>query len=254
LQQGKYLDAAGNFAEAIPVRQRVYGESDMWARLSQGGLGQALSGAGDFDGAGQAFDRVISALEDGSDDPLRAALYRERAALRLEQRRLGDALADADRGLALARRTAGSNALPVAQVQAVRAEVLSLLGRQDAARAALDEAARSLEGNDSAVARPVVAAVDLARMQLALSQDQVVEAKDRARAVFETVKADENPDTLWIFEETAWRRLAEAQRLAGEPRESCASLDHAIRLRGAGAVSSDPRLVKARELRARCAG
>jgi tetratricopeptide (TPR) repeat protein len=254
LQQGKYRDAAGNFAEAIPIRQRVYGESDMWARLSQGGLGQALLGAGDFDGAGKAFDRVIAALEDSSDDPLLAALYRERATLRLEQRRLAEALADADRGLALARSTAGSNPLPVAQVQAVRAEVLSLLGRQDAARAALDEAARLLEGNESAVARPVVAAVDLARMQLALAQGRVVEARNLAKAVFETVKADENPDALWMFEETAWRRLAEAQRLAGESREACASLDHAITLRSAGAVASDPRLVKAREMRARCAG
>jgi tetratricopeptide (TPR) repeat protein len=211
-----------------------------------------LLGSGDFEAAGKALDAVATGLEDGTDDPLRASVHRDRAMLRLEQGRLADALADAERGLALALATAGPKGMPVAQVQVVRGEVLARLGKHDAARKALGEAASILEGNTSPVARPVAISLELARMQVALLEGSTANAKQAAESAHVKLAADESPGSLWALEETRLRRLAEAQRQAGEIVEACASLDAAIELRGANALPTDPRLAKAREQRARC--
>jgi hypothetical protein len=99
----------------------------------------------------------------------------------------------------------------------------------------------------------VAIGLDLARMRLELAERSAAKARLAAEAAFGKLAADDNRQSLWSLEDTVWRRLAEAQRLAGEPRDACASLDAAIRLRAANALPTDPRLVEAREQRARCA-
>jgi eukaryotic-like serine/threonine-protein kinase len=246
LQQGNYLQAAKNFRQAHTGRQRVYGEADMWARVSLAGLGQALLGSGDFFAAGEALDAAAAALADGSDEPLRGVVLRERARLRLEQGRMAEALADADQALSLARATGSATDLSVAQAQVLRAEVLARSGRSPDAQVALAAAARILADNRTPEAQPVAISADLALAHVGPDRFAPL------RTALAKIEADENPESLWSLKDLALRRLAVAQRSSGDESAACDSLAAAVRLRTGRVIPADPRLVATQRQLARC--
>jgi serine/threonine-protein kinase len=252
-QQGRYLEAVRDFERAMQIRQELYGPQDLGVGLARSGLAQALSGSGDFTRAAAVLEECLVKMKDGCAAYIRVPDYRTRASLHLEQRRADAALNDVAAAMSLLEAAGKARTPEAAQLHVARGEALVLQREFDAARASLDEASGILRGDDSAMAYPAAASLQLAQIGLELAQGSSTAARQRAEALLAALGTRPDRTTLWALEDSVLRRLAEAHRLAGDPVKSCASLDAAIRLRAANALPTDPRLAKAREQRTRCA-
>lgn len=248
LQQGRYSEAVTAFERGLEIRQKKYDANDLGISLARGGLAQALLGSGDFQRAESLLETCLELLKDRCASYLRAPDHRTRASLRVEQRRAGDALADVSAGLALIDAAGNSRTPAAAHFHVIRAEALITERRLDDARTSLDTAASILQGDDSDGAYPVVAAMRLAEIGVDVSRGSFPEAQRHATELLASLGSRVDRDTLWPLEETAFRRLAEAQRANGELGKSCESLHRAAALRAARALPTDPRLLKTREL------
>jgi serine/threonine-protein kinase len=252
LQQGRYREAAVTFEQVLGTLQAVFGTEDGTVRTAKLGLGRALFSSGDFTRADAVLGQGLEWVKDGRKPHQRVLMSQTRAWLRLDQDRPAEALADIELAQELVATTDAGRGLPTAQVNTTRAEALAALRRSRDAQAALQEAAAILEGNDSDIAYPLIIGVQLAQVSIDLAQGRSAAAAAGAMAAIESLRKREDRATLWALEETAQRRLAQAQLMAGNSTQACASLDASIALREPNAVPQDPRLAQARKLRARC--
>jgi serine/threonine-protein kinase len=252
-QQGRYLEAVRDFERAMEIRQKLFGPQDLGVGLARSGLAQASFGSGDFARTASVLEECLVKLKESCAAYIRVPDYRTRAFLALEQQRTSAALDDVAAALPLLEAASKARTPEAAQLHVIRGEALVLQRDLDAARASLDVASGILQGDDSAMAYPAVASLQLAETGLELARGSFAAAQQRAAELLATLGARADRATLWALEDSALRRLAEAQRLAGDTAKSCASLDAAIQLRAANALPTDPRLAKARAQRARCA-
>jgi hypothetical protein len=220
--------------------------------LARSGLAQALFGSGDFARTEAVLEECLEKLKDRCAAYIRVPDYRTRASLRLEQRRPDPALADVTAALALLDAAGKARTPSAAEFHVIRAVARTQQRHFDEARASLDVAADILRGDESDMAYPVVASLQLAEIELALARGAIANAQGRATTLLAALRARADRETLWALEDTAWRRLAEAQQLNAEAAKSCTSLENAIRLRAAQVLPTDPRLVNSRELLTRC--
>jgi len=253
-QQGRYLEAVRDFDRALALRQKMYGAKDLGVGLARSGLAQALFGSGDFARAATVLEECLVKLADSCAAYIRVPDYRTRANLGLEQRRADAALADVTAALPLLEAAGKARTPEAAQFHVIRGEALVQQRKFDEARASLDAAADILKGDESAMAYPVVASLHLAGIELDNARGNAASAADRAAALLATLRARADRQTLWALEDAAWRRLADAQRLAGKTTDACASLGNALQLRATRALPTDPRLAKTRTLLERCGG
>lgn len=252
LQQGRYREAAVTFEQVLGTLQAVFGKEDGTVRTAKLGLGRALFSSGDFERAEAVLGEGLEWVKDGRMPHQRVLMSQTRAWLRLDQDRPAEALADIELAHELVATTDAGRGLPTAQVNTTRAEALAALHRSQEAQAALREAAAILDGNESDVAYPLLMGVKLAQVSIDLAQGRSAAAEAGAMATIASLRQRDDRGTLWAIEETAQRRLAEAQSMAGKSAQACASLDAAIALREPNVVPQDPRLARARQLRGRC--
>ena len=155
LDRGDADGAAPFFERALAAKEKVYGPDDASVALSAHNLGIARREQRRLGEARALFERAIRIRQGklGPAHPLLATSYGERARLDLLEGRPADALADAERAVAILRAAAPPDP-SLAEAYTLEAQILVALGRPDEARDAVELAAATVkETGDDPVQR-----------------------------------------------------------------------------------------------------
>jgi serine/threonine protein kinase/Tfp pilus assembly protein PilF len=210
--------------------------------LSQ--LGRAHRRKGDYESALQAFQKNLQVAEASGYKREIAFAHGEIATAFAKQERYPEALRSYDQSLAINKELHARQSLAYNWMN--RGSVLWQLGRDEEARASLDEAEKQAQADKPEDRiEAVLAEIEMIRAQIALSEGHFPEAKERSQRA--SAQAERFPDVLIGAKIT----LGLAQAFSGAAREGKRTCEEALALAeitGENALISDAMLALAQAL------
>ncbi len=218
-QEGAFDDAVAHLEAALAFYQPAGYRTETSNALIL--LGRAYGDKGEYAIAMKAFTEQL-ALATQSGDPARLAAAHSSIGVLLgdNQEQYAEALPHFAESYRINTSIGARVAMGWDQIN--RALSLSMLGRYDEARAALDEAHGIAAGPDAGF-KSQLAWVEVIRAQMALSQDQRAEARTRATAALALAEPDYKDAAL-----QARQTLALVESLSGAPTRAVALVEEAV--------------------------
>jgi class 3 adenylate cyclase/tetratricopeptide (TPR) repeat protein len=223
----------GDMRRALDIHRRNLANAERFAIAGAIDWNRAevafdLCAVGDWDGALAIADADLSRIEAGAPHYLESQLRHTRARIRLGRNDPDGALADAERGVEVARRARDAQAM--LPTSAERARVLFLTGRVDDAVRTIEEILRTIGPRPSVewawwIVPAAVILTDVGRADelLALGGEDVPSrwiTAARAWSVGDLAGAADAFSAIGSAPDEAFARLKLAQRLAGEGRHA----------------------------------
>jgi len=251
-RRGKYRDATPLLEDVLSRHLKVDGADDNWTQQSRIALFVAAFQSGDFRRAHELIDECDKSLARKANPRVTMSIHRNRSLLQMEEGRYTDAVKSLDMAAAELAKSPQANSGVAYGLLIYRAEALTGVGRIADARQSLLDAEPILANFDDDPDKVDTQKARLARSRVEMADQHPDEARKFAADALVRLQASRRRAEIWDVEELAQRRLAQAEFAVRNPAAACAALDEAIRLRSANALSTDPRLVATRKLRATC--
>jgi serine/threonine-protein kinase len=250
-RRGRHRAAAEELEKVLAIRERADGPTNTWVVATRTALVSPTLAIGDFARARAMLDANKKILADSKNARMRANIARLEAALAIEENRPAEALKVLDEAAAQNASAPGPSALSY-MILINRIDALASLGRVAEARASVAQIQDLLIQFDKDPARADTLFARIAEAHVELAEKRYDIARVKIADVLAQVQASPRRAEIWILEELAQRRLAAAELGAGNKPAACASLDVALALRTANALSSDPRIAATRALKTNC--
>lgn len=246
--QGENLAAAREIEQALnayAVRNQSHLNPTQYARQT---FALALQDIGDFEGAVRVLDMALAIPSISVDPGLVMLLNLQMASLQLAMGDAGTAHRFAQQALTSVSLDGATADVNTQKLLLLQVEILAALQQHEQAELAMTYAMQRIEKPSRAIQYQSA----LTKIAIDFYQKKYQNTITATQNLLRELSEDASPQRWWIQTDAAYRILAQAQAALGNKKESCHSLENAIALRNANALTTDPRLQQTRELFSAC--
>lgn len=252
LRRGRDRDAAAKVDRALAARIRTEGPDDIWVQDMRYTLALALFTIGDWGRAERLIDEALAVLAKTPRREVQTPLLHLRSALNRERGRFEAALADLDLAGRIGREPTPFPGYDDDTGLLLRGETLVAANRMAQAREVLTGLDESLRKQEVNLLSKINARTQLALAATEIAAGQADAAHGRVHGLVQALQSSPRRAELWEIESQALEQQSHASRALGKHEAACSHYRHAIALREANVLASDPKLSRLKRHSSAC--